>query len=69
MNPDIIKLQRATTEARKRLNDPDISVRIDSGRFQVVRIRTMTKRGVGQAAPMSDWLASPDAVVDYLRGL
>lgn len=59
----ILEIQRATTDARKRLGDNTIGTRLEAGRVQVVRVTYPD--GDAEIEAVSDWMPLAD-VCGYL---
>lgn len=58
---EMIPLQRATLDARKRLNDKSIGTHVQAGRLQIVRV-TYNEKGRSTVTPVSGWLTMTEVI-------
>lgn len=60
------RIHAATRVAQKRTQDFSISVRVNVGRYQIVRA-TYDAKGKSTISPVTDWLDGEAAIAELLR--
>ena len=63
----MLTIQSATIATRERLNDSQISTRVDCGNIQVVRVIPVKGRRP-DVVPLSDWMPVSEGA-NHLRGM